>query len=114
MTYANMVDSEGFKQYRRHAYSKLYCLLELLQQAESLRGIPNLPSFQNLLLKLLNTSDTKLQKMALDCLLKSDSNGTLKHYRRLLEGFTDDLRFKDMIQVVNFGSQAGHANLSTE
>ena len=40
MTYANMVDSDEYKQYRRQAYSKLYCFLELLQKAESLRKIP--------------------------------------------------------------------------
>ena len=40
MTYANMVDSDEYKQYRRQAYSKLYCFLELLQRAESLKKIP--------------------------------------------------------------------------
>jgi hypothetical protein len=30
MTYANMVDSEEYKKYRRQAYSKLYCFLEML------------------------------------------------------------------------------------
>lgn len=30
MTFANMVDSEDYKKYRRQAYSKLYCFLELL------------------------------------------------------------------------------------
>jgi Down-regulated in metastasis len=59
-------------------------------------------------MKLLNTNDSKLQKLALDCLLKSDSEaGVLRQYRKLLEGFTDDIKFKDMIQVVNFGSQVG-------
>lgn len=56
------------------------------------------------MLKLVNSSDTKLQKMALECLLKSDDKGVLRQYRKLLEGFTDDIKFKDMIQVVNFGS----------
>ena len=30
MTYANMVDSEEYRKYRRIAYSKLYCFLEML------------------------------------------------------------------------------------
>lgn len=30
MTYANMIDSEQYRKYRRQAYSKLYCFLELL------------------------------------------------------------------------------------
>lgn len=49
------------------------------------------------MLQLLNTSDSKLQKMALDCLLKSDTKGVIRQYRKLLEGFTDDVKFKDMI-----------------
>lgn len=105
MTYANMVDSEQYKKYRRQAYSKIYCFLELLQQADNLRKLS--PSFQSLMLRLINTNDTKLQKIALDCLLKADTVGVLRQYRKLLEGFTDDIKFKDMIQVVNFGSQAG-------
>ncbi len=62
------------------------------------------PSFQSLMLRLINTNDTKLQRIALDCLLKADTVGVLRQYRKLLEGFTDDIKFKDMIQVVNFGS----------
>jgi hypothetical protein len=29
--------------------------------------------------------------------LKSDDRGILRQYRKMLEGFTDDLKFKDMI-----------------
>jgi hypothetical protein len=29
MTYANMVDSDAFKQFRRQAYNKLYCFIEI-------------------------------------------------------------------------------------
>lgn len=98
MTYANMVDSDDYKKYRKQAYSKLYCFLELLQKADSLRKIPQVQNFQNLMLRLLNTPDTKLQKIALECILKSDAEkGVLRHYRKLLEGFTDDLKFKDMV-----------------
>lgn len=35
--------------------------------------------------------------MALDCILKTDNDGVLRIYRKLLEGFTDDIKFKDMI-----------------
>lgn len=41
MTHANMVDSEDFKKYRRVAYSKLYCYLELFKTANTLKNIPN-------------------------------------------------------------------------
>ena len=30
MTYANMIDTEQYKKYRKQSYSKLYCYLELL------------------------------------------------------------------------------------
>ncbi len=40
--------------------------------------------------------------------MKSDySSGILQPYRKLLEGFTDDQKFKDMIQILNFGSTGG-------
>ncbi len=38
----------------------------------------------------------------------------LRPYKKLLEGFTDDLKFKDMIQVVNFGSQAGGSGTANQ
>jgi hypothetical protein len=41
MTYANMVDSEEFKKYRKTAYSKLYCYLELIRNSDTLKDIPN-------------------------------------------------------------------------
>ncbi len=104
MTYANMVDSEEYKKYRRQAYSKIYCFLEMLSKADNLRKINRLADFQKLMIRLLNTSDNKLQKIALECLLKSDDKGVLRQYRKLLEGFTDDIKFKDMIPVVSFGS----------
>ena len=78
MTYANMVDSEDFKAYRRLAYSKLYTFLELFSQAEHLTKIPDLPKFQQLMLRLLYTSDTKLQKLALNNLIKADKEGVLR------------------------------------
>jgi hypothetical protein len=46
-------------------------------------------------------------------LLKSDEKGVLKVYRKLLEGFTDDIKFKDMIAVVNFGSTNGQGEIQS-
>ena len=60
MTYANMVDSEEYVKFRKHAYSKLYCFIELFNKADNLKGIPMVQTFQNLMLRLINTSDTKL------------------------------------------------------
>ncbi len=45
MTYANMMDSESFVKFRKQAYSKLYCYLEMLNRAESLKGIPRIDEF---------------------------------------------------------------------
>jgi hypothetical protein len=61
----------------------------------------------------VNTNDSKLQKLALECLLKADEKGVVRQYRKLLEGFTDDIKFKDMIPVVTFGSQGGSVSAST-
>ena len=48
--------------------------------------------------------------MTLDLLIKSEyQQGLLKYYRKLLEGLTDDERFKDMISVITFGSSEGDA-----
>ena len=61
--------------------------------------------FHEIVLNSLYTNDTKLQKMSLDLLIKSDYEyGLLKYYRKLLEGFTDDEKFKDMISAITFGS----------
>lgn len=104
MTLSNMVDSEAFKSFRRQAYTKMYAFVELLVQAESLTKVPRVADLQKLMLRMLNTSDTKLQKLVLDVLLKTDAQGVLRTYRKMLDGFTDDIKFKDMIQVMNFGS----------
>jgi hypothetical protein len=45
MTYANMIDSEDYKKYRRIAYSKLYCFLELFRNIDNLLSIPNIKEF---------------------------------------------------------------------
>ncbi|CDW84473.1 small subunit processome component 20 homolog [Stylonychia lemnae] len=106
MTYANMIDSDQYTKYKRQTYSKLYCYVEIFNRADNLKNMQRLQDFQNIMLKLLVTSDTKLQKLSLDCLIKSEyRGGLLKHYRKLLEGFTDDEKFKDVILALNFGSQ---------
>ncbi|TNV87999.1 hypothetical protein FGO68_gene14880 [Halteria grandinella] len=109
MTLSNMVDSEAFKSFRRQAYTKMYAFIELLTQSESLTKSPRVADLQKLMLRMLNTSDTKLQKYVLDVLLKTDSHGVLRTYRKMLDGFTDDIKFKDMIQVMNFGSNISNA-----
>lgn len=45
MTYANMIDSEDYKAFRRATYSKLYCYLEIFSKSESLRKIPEIQKF---------------------------------------------------------------------
>jgi hypothetical protein len=58
-----------------------------------------------LLFKLLNTTDNKMQKCALECLTKSGyKGGLMTKYKKLLEGFSDDEKFKDMIPVLIHGS----------
>ena len=73
MTLSNMVDSEAFKAFRRQAYTKMYAFIELLTQAESLTKVPRVADLQKLMLRMLNTSDTKLQKYVLEVLLKTDA-----------------------------------------
>jgi len=69
-----------------------------------------------LLLRIMNTSDVKLQKTVLDCLIKTDyKDGVLKIYQKTLQGFADDEQFKDMIQTLVHGSSTGNndaANVS--
>lgn len=49
------------------------------------------------MMKLINTSDTKLQKLVLECLIKSNyMKGVLTQYYKLIMGFTSDEKFKDM------------------
>jgi hypothetical protein len=53
--------------------------------------------------------DDRLQKLAIQGLLKvsKKANFTVKlpKYQRMLEGLCDDIKYKDMISVVTFGSQ---------
>jgi len=56
---------------------------------------------------LLSSADNKLQKNSLECLTKTGYNkGLLIKYAKLLEGFADDEKFKDMIPIMIHGSGA--------
>lgn len=59
------------------------------------------------MLDCLRSSDSKLQKCSLECLIKSGyKNGLVVKYKKLLEGFCDDEKFKDMIPILIHGSHA--------
>lgn len=116
MLQANLVDSDKFKVHRKTSYSKLCATLELLSKSTSLNKLASEQSkvFIEILSSLLNTSDTHLQQLVLSCLIKASKktdfdNPTLKlpKYQKLLEGLTDDERYKDMIPIIVFGSQEG-------
>lgn len=54
---------------------------------------------------LLSSTDNKCQKSALECLIKTGyKGGVLKKYVKLLEGFCDDEKFKDMVPIMTYGS----------
>ena len=62
----------------------------------------------------LNTADSKMQKTALACLIKSGyKSGLMMKYRKLLEGFCDDEKFKDMIPILIHGSQTRSGDADT-
>lgn len=102
------MDSESLKQYRRTAYACLSSYLDLFRRADALKQVPEIGSFQALMVDLLSSTDNKLLKCALDCLTKSGyCRGLLTKYKKLLEGFADDEKFKDMIPVMVHGSHSG-------
>ena len=108
MTQANVLDSESLKLYRRTAYSSLSSYLDLFRRADSLKQVPKIGDFQALLKDFLSSTDNKLQKCALECLTKSGyCKGLLTKYKKLLEGFADDEKFKDMIPIMIHGSNSG-------
>ena len=54
---------------------------------------------------LLSSTDNKCQKSALECLIKTGyKGGVLKKYVKLLEGFCDDEKLKDMVPIMTYGS----------
>lgn len=70
-----------------------------------------------MLLGLLNTHDVKEQTCVLECLVKTGyQRGLMSKYKKLLEGFSDDEKFKDMIQMLIHGSQtmSGGADVPEE
>lgn len=102
-----MLDSNSHRAYRRQAYSTLSSYLDTFKRSGSLRQVPRIGELQGLLVKCLNTTDSKLQKCALECLVKSGYKaGLMMKYKKLLEGFCDDEKFKDMIPILIHGSQS--------
>jgi len=66
---------------------------------------------------MLNTNDTKSQKTTLECLIKSGyKSGLMNKYKKLLDGFVDDEKFKDMIPILIHGSmtRSGDADVPEE
>ena len=56
--------------------------------------------------KCLSSTDSKLQKCALDVLTKTGFKaGLMAKYKKLLEGFCDDEKFKDMIPILIHGQE---------
>jgi hypothetical protein len=107
MLFANMLDSDSHKAFRRQAFSTMSSFLDMFRRSDGLRQVPRIAEFQSLLLTLLNTVDTKSQKTALDCLVKSGYKaGLMSKYKKLMDGFVDDEKFKDMIPILIHGSQA--------
>ena len=67
---------------------------------------PNVQELQRILVSLLSASEVKTQRVALECLIKSGYHkGLLLKYQKLLDGFIDDEKFKDMILTIEHGSQ---------
>lgn len=64
---------------------------------------------------MLSSSEVKTQRTALDCLIKSGYHrGLLHKYQKLLDGFIDDEKFKDMISIAEHGSQGHSAEQVTD
>ena len=77
---------------------KVHPYLYLLKKQDNLKSIPRLSLLQDILLELISNVDSKLQTSSLECLIKTNyASGLLHKYRKLLEGFADDEKFKDMI-----------------
>ena len=61
------------------------------------------------MLDQLSCTDNKVQKNALVCLIKTNyKQGLAQKYQRLLEGFADDEKFKDMVPYVVKEAQTDH------
>lgn len=117
MAKANQLESPLNRSHRYQSVATLLAFLELFKCQESLKQIPKVAGLQNVLLALLSSADSKNQKLALDCLTKTGYNrGLLVKYAKLLEGFCDDEKFKDMIPILGHGSQAraGDADAADE
>lgn len=106
LTFSNMLDSESYKAFRRQAYSTLAGFLDTFKHCGTLRQVPRLQELQSVVFKCLSTTDGKLQKCALEVLTKSGfKGGLMAKYKKLLEGFCDDEKFKDMIPILIHGQE---------
>ena len=107
MEKANLMDGESMKGYRRKAHSAVHSYVEMFRRVDSLKQSPDIGQFQNIMLDLLQATDPKLQSSSLTCLIKSGyRRGILIKYKKLLEGFADDEKFKDMIPILIHGSSS--------
>lgn len=106
---ANKVDSATFKQSKRAAYLKLTAYIELLTASNCLNKLNKEQTDKLIQYFMQLLTDDKLQKFAVQGLLKvsKKQNFTVKlpKYNKLLEGLCDDIKFRDMISAITFGSQ---------
>lgn len=98
MLRSNLMDGEQVRSHKRVTSQLLSTYLYLLKKQDNLKSIPRLSLLQDILLELISNVDSKLQTSSLECLIKTNyASGLLHKYRKLLEGFADDEKFKDMI-----------------
>ena len=117
MVRANRVDSDEFRSKRKMSYGKLCAFVELLSKSNALNKLSpgNTETLIEHLMTLLTSVENSLQKNVLACLLKcskktdSFKNKTAKmpKYSKLLEGLADDLKFRSVIPLINFGTTEG-------
>lgn len=93
---------------------KLTAMFELFSKSSVLNKLNNQHSelLISHYMELLQTADDNMQKLVLQGLMKVSkkhdfANKTIKlpKYLKLLEGLTDDIKFKDMIPIIAHGSQ---------
>ena len=111
---ANMVDSDEFRAKRKMSYGKLCSMVELFAKASTLNKLSpaQTENLIRIMTRLLSSQESSLQKNALTCLLKCSKKTTtfvnttakLPKYAKLLEGLADDLKFRNMIPIINYGS----------
>ena len=70
MTFANMVDTDSYRQNKRIAKNKLHIYLTTLKDLKYSQ-VAQKDEMNQVFFQLLSSSDEKQQKLALDCLIKS-------------------------------------------